>query len=158
MKDIVQFCNKTIAETTSKINKLETSLRSNTNQEQFKAIKSEIQTNETAAKKILQQRKFKKINDLKLKSKNGIQPSPQQKLEAQEQPEKSLYSDILKRKRSNTVMRRKCNEVNIQVNKQDTIRILKSLNINNTKGKVPSRLSTKRNEEELFKLQIKQLK
>ena len=107
MKDIVQFCNKTIAETTSKINKLETSLRSNTNQEQFKTIKSEIQTNETAAKKILQQRKFKKIDDLKLKSKNAIQPSPQQKLEAQKQPKKSLYSDILKLKRSNTVMKRK---------------------------------------------------
>ena len=43
MKYIVQFCDKTIAETTSEINKTETSLKSNTNQEQFKAIKTEIQ-------------------------------------------------------------------------------------------------------------------
>ena len=100
MKGIVQFCGKTIAETTSEINKTETSLKSNTNQEQFKAIKTGIQSNETAAKKIPQQRKFKKLSNLKHKPKNTIQPTPQQELEAQEQPKKSLYSDILKRKRS----------------------------------------------------------
>ena len=138
MKDIVQFCGKTIAETTSEINQTETSLKSNTNQEQFKAIKTGIQSNETAAKKILQQRKFKKFINLKHKPKNTIQPTPQQELEAQEQPKKSLYSDILKRKRSNTVIRRKSSETNIQPHKHDTRRILKSLNINNTKGKAPS--------------------
>ena len=53
MKDILEFCEKTIAETTSKISKLETSLKLNRNQELFKDSKREIQTNETAAKQIL---------------------------------------------------------------------------------------------------------
>ena len=53
MKDILEFCEKTIAETTSKISKLETYLKLNRNQEQFKDSKREIQTNETAAKQIL---------------------------------------------------------------------------------------------------------
>ena len=72
MKDIVQFFDKTIAETTSQINKTETSLKSNINQEQFKAIKNEIQSNETVAKKILRQLKSKKFNNLKQNPKNAI--------------------------------------------------------------------------------------
>ena len=67
MKDIVQFCDKTIDTTTTEISTTETSLKSNTNQEQFKAIQSEIKNNEAAARKILQQRKFKKFNTLKYK-------------------------------------------------------------------------------------------
>ena len=67
MKDIVQFCEKTIDATTTKISTTESSLKSNTNQKQFKAIQSEIKNNEAAARKILQQRKFKKLNTLKYK-------------------------------------------------------------------------------------------
>ena len=76
-----------------------------------------------------------------------------------EQPKKSLYSEILTQKRSNTV-RRKSSKTNIQPNKQDIIQIFKSLSINNTKGKVPSRSnsSTKRNEKRSLKFHIKQLK
>ena len=37
MKNIVQFCEKTMAEITTGINKTETPLKSSTNQEQFKA-------------------------------------------------------------------------------------------------------------------------
>ena len=75
MKNIVQFCDKNIAETTSEINKTETALKSNTNQEQSKVIKSKTQINETAAKKILQQRKFKTFSNLKYKLKNAIKPA-----------------------------------------------------------------------------------
>ena len=64
MKDIVQFCDKTIDATTTEISTTESSLKSNTNQEQFKAIQSEIKNNEAAARKILQQRKFKNFNTL----------------------------------------------------------------------------------------------
>ena len=93
--------------------------------------------------------KFKKSDNLKHKPKNTIQTTPQQELEVKEQPKKSLYSDILKRKRSNTVIRRKSSETYIQPNKHGNIQILKSLNINNTKGKAPSRsnLSTKQNKK-----------
>ena len=64
MKEIIQFCNKTVDATTSEISTT-TSLKSNTNQEQFKAIQSEIKNNKAAARKILQQRKFKKFNTSK---------------------------------------------------------------------------------------------
>ena len=55
MKYIVQFCDKTMDATTTEISTTETQLKSNTNQEQFKAIQSEIKNNEAAARKILQQ-------------------------------------------------------------------------------------------------------
>ena len=45
MKDIVQFCDKTIDKTATEISTTETSLKSNTNQEQFKALQSEIKNN-----------------------------------------------------------------------------------------------------------------
>ena len=60
MKDI-QFCDKTIGATTTEISFTESLLKSNTNQEQFKAIQSEFKNSEVFAKKILQQRKFEKL-------------------------------------------------------------------------------------------------
>ena len=45
-----------------------------TNQEQFKAIQSEIKNNEVAARKILEQQKFKKSNTLKYKLTATTQP------------------------------------------------------------------------------------
>ena len=67
MKDIIQFYDKTMEAATTEISTTETSLKSNTNQEQFKTIQSEIKNNEAAARKILQQRKLKKFNTLKYK-------------------------------------------------------------------------------------------
>ena len=105
-------------------------MKSNTNQGQFKAINSKIQSNETAAKKILQQRKFKKFNNVKHKPNSAFQQTPTQELEAHKQSKDSLYSDIIKRKRNNTVIRRKSSETNIQPKKRNTIQILKLLNNN----------------------------
>ena len=159
MDDIVKFCDKTISETKTEINKAETTLKSNTNQEQFKAIKNEIQNNEETAKKMLQQKKFKKFNNLKYKPKVTNQPNSQQASDTHEQPKK-LYSDILRRKKSNTTVTKKSSETNIQPNKPDTIQKLKALNIRKTKGKQPSRSnsSTNQTEEESLKLQVEQLK
>ena len=61
IKDIVQFWGKIIVKTTSGINKTKTSLKSNINQQQFKVMKTENQSNETDAKKILLRRKFKNL-------------------------------------------------------------------------------------------------
>ena len=72
------------------------------------------------------------MNNLKLNPKSKIQRTPQREFEAQEQPKKSLYFDKLTRKRSNTVIRRKSSEINIQVNKQET------------NEKVQKKLSTKK--------------
>ena len=65
MKDIVQFLDKTVGATTTETSTAKASLKTNTNQEQFEAIQSEIKNNEAAAKKILQQQKFKKFKILR---------------------------------------------------------------------------------------------
>ena len=54
------------------------------------------------------------------------------------QKKNPLYSDILKRKKSNTKLKRKTSESNTLANKPTTVEQLKTLNINN-KGKSPSR-------------------
>ena len=111
-KDIVQFCEKTIDTTTTKISTTESSLKSNTNQKQFKAIQSEIKNNEAAARKILQQRKFKKLNTLKYKPNATTQPLLQTEDRVQEKPRNPHYSDNLKSKKTNTNMKRKTSKSN----------------------------------------------
>ena len=107
MKDIVQFCDETIDAATTEISTTESSLKSNTNQEQFKAIHSKIKNNEAAAKKILQQQKFKKFNTLKYKPNATTQPLTKKEDRILEEPRNLRYSDILKRKKSNTNLKRK---------------------------------------------------
>ena len=158
MKDIVQFCDKTTDATTTEISTTETSRKNNTNQEQFKAIQSEIKNSEAAARKILQQPKFKKSNTLKYKPNATTQPLTQKEDAIQEKPRNPLRSDILKRKKSNTNLKRKTSESNTLANKPTTVEQRKSLNINN-KGKSPSSStsSTNQSREESLKQQIKQL-
>ena len=76
----------------------------------------------------------------------------------QAKPKNSLYSDILRRKKSNTNLKRKTSESNTLANKPTTVEQLKTLNINN-KGKSQSRStsSTNQSQEESLKQQIKQL-
>ena len=106
----------------------------------------------------MQQRKFKKFNTLKYKPNATTQPLTQKEDGIQEKPRNPLYSDILKRKKSNTNLKRKTSESNILANKPTTVEQLKTLNINN-KGKSPSRStsSTNQGQEESLKQQIKQL-
>ena len=96
-------------------------MKSNSSQGQFKAIQSEIKNNEVAARKILQKRKFKNFNTLKYKPNATTQPLTQQLFD----------SDILKRKKSNTNLKRKTSESNKLANKPITVGQLKSSNINN---------------------------
>ena len=105
-------------------------IESNTNQEQFKATESEIKNNEAAARKILQQRKFKTFNTLKYKPNATTQNLTQKENGIQEKPRDPLYSDILKRKKSNTNLKRKTSESNTPANKPTTVEQLESLNIN----------------------------
>ena len=107
MKDIIQFYDKTMDATTTEISTTETSLKSNTSQEQFKMIQSEIKNNEAAARKILQQRKLKKFNTLKYKPNATTQRLTQKDDGIREKLRNPLYPDILKRKKSNTNSKRK---------------------------------------------------
>ena len=158
MKDIVQFCDKATDATTTEISTTETSRKNNTNQEQFKANQSEIKNSEAGARKILQQPKFKKSNTLKYKPNATTQPLTQKEDAIQEKPRNPLRSDILKRKKSNTNLKRKTSESNTLANKPTTVEQRKSLNINN-KGKSPSSStsSTNQSREESLKQKIKQL-
>ena len=108
---------------------------------------------DAAARNILQQRKFKQFNTLKYKPNATTQPLTQK-----EKPRNPLYSDILKRKKSNTNLKRRTSESNTLANKPTTVEQLKTLNRNN-KGKSPSRStsSTNQGQEESLKQQIKQL-
>ena len=56
------------------------------------------------------------VLNLTHKPKSAIQSTTKQKLGAQEQPKISLFSDILKRKTSNTVIKKRSSETNIQTN------------------------------------------
>ena len=133
-------------------------MKSNTNQEQPKAIQSEIKNNEAAARKILQQQKFKKFNTFKYKPNATTQPLPQKEDRIQEKPRNPLYSDILKRMKSNICLKRKTTESNTIANKPTTVEQLRSLNIN-SKGKSPSRSTSSKNQsqERSLKQQIKKL-
>ena len=156
MKDIVQFCDKTIDETTTEISTTETSLKSNTNQEQFKAIQSEIKNNETAARKILQQEKLKKFNTLKFKPNATTQSLTRKEDGIQEKLRNPFYSEILKGNKSNTNLKRKISKCNTLTSKPTTVEQLKSLNIN-SKGKSPSKSTsfTNQSQEESLKQQMK---
>ena len=67
---------------------------------------------------------------MKHKPNSAFQQTPTQELEANKQSKDSLYSDMIKRKRNNTVIRRKSSETNIQPKKRNTIQILKLLTEN----------------------------
>ena len=56
----------------------------------------------------------------------------------QEKERNTIYSDILKRKKSNTNLKRKASESNALVNKLATVEQVRNLNRNN-KRKLPSR-------------------
>ena len=63
MKDIVQFCDRTIHKGAQDIKKAESSLKKNTSQSQYHAIQTEINANEDSTRKVLQPGKFKKYNN-----------------------------------------------------------------------------------------------
>ena len=67
MKDIVTFCDKTIEKTNEDIRNAECTLKCATENEEFVQIERTIKTNEEFTKRLLQQKKFKKINILKHK-------------------------------------------------------------------------------------------
>ena len=74
MTDTVQFRDKIISTATTEISDKKCSLKRNTNQEQFEAIQSKIKNNEEAARTLLEQQKFKKLNTLQYKPNSITQP------------------------------------------------------------------------------------
>ena len=163
MKDIVQFCEKTINKSAQDIKKTESSLKRIASQSQYHAIQTEINANEDSMRKVLRQWKFEKYNNLKYRTKSTNQTRVQEEQEdlPHNKNGKTLYSDILKRKRSKTDIERKSSKTKISTTTQHktTIEQLKALNIKNNKRKRPSRSNSSMNQKkgEGFKRQIKHL-
>ena len=67
MKDITTYCEKTIKSTNDSIKNTEATLRNLTENQEFLNIDKVLKTNVEATKRQLQQRKFKKFNNLKHK-------------------------------------------------------------------------------------------
>ena len=67
MKDITTYCEKTIKSTNESIKNTEATFRNLTEYQEFLNIDKVLKTNVEASKSQLQQRKFKKFNNLKYK-------------------------------------------------------------------------------------------
>ena len=65
MKDIIKFCDKTIAVTKPAMQNNEVKLKAPMEREDFSEIDKVIKEKEEATNRLLQQRKFKKFNYLK---------------------------------------------------------------------------------------------
>ena len=66
-KGIASECDKTIAQTKQNIRESETDLKSVTAKEEYFQIQETIKTNEVKTKRLLNQCKFKKFNNIKYK-------------------------------------------------------------------------------------------
>ena len=106
----------------------------------------------------MQQGKLKKFNTLKFKPNTTTQPLTRKADGIQEKLRNPFYSDILKGKKSNTILKRKISKCNTLTSKPTTVEQRKSLNINN-KEKSPSKSTsfTNQSQEESLKQQMKQL-
>ena len=110
--------------------------------------------NEKSLKKIWRQLKFKKLNTLKYKPTVPSHTNSQENDATQDRPRKLLYSDIIKRKPSESSINKKSNELQVPNKPTDTIQQLGTLN-SKKKGKSLTRCksNTKQN-----KSSYKQLK
>ena len=124
------------------------------NNNRFQEIKEEIMKNEKSLKKIFRQLKFKKLNTLKYKPTIQSHNNSQENDATQDRPRKLLYSDIIKRKPSESSINKKSNELQVPNKPTDTIQQLGTLN-SKKKGKslIRSKSNTKQN-----KSSYKQLK
>ena len=124
------------------------------NNNRFQEIKAEIMKNEKSLKKIWRQLKFKKLNTLKYKPTVPSHTNSQENDATQDRPRKLLYSDIIKRKPSESSINKKSNELPVPNKPTDTIQQLGTLN-SKKKGKslIRCKSNTKQN-----KRSYKQLK
>ena len=92
MKDLASFCGKTIKETKTKIDQTENILKQQLGKNEFEELQKTIKSSEASTKKILHQRKFRKFNNLKYKSKVQVKART---IEETGNTEKPTYAEIL---------------------------------------------------------------
>ena len=168
MGDVVSFCDKTISETNNKIEQTETLLKQHLEKKEYDEIQKTITANEASTKKLLHQRKFKKYNNLKYKSKTPIKAKT---TEGDETSDKPSYAEVLRKTRS--PIRQNTTNDSQSKNKPDIHQRLRSMSPNNKQRKQginPSRAASKTNntnndkqqqkikelEEEIIKLKTTQ--
>ena len=92
MKDITTYCEKTIKSTNDNIKNTEATLRNLSENQEFLNIDKVLKTNVEATKRQLQQRKFKKFNNLKYKP----QPIKEQTPAITQAKFKKSYANVVK--------------------------------------------------------------
>ena len=92
MKDITTYCGKTIESSNESIKNTEAILRNITENQEFLSIGKVLKTNVEAIKRQLQQRKFKKFNNLKYKP----QPLKEQIRAITQANFKKSYANVVK--------------------------------------------------------------
>ena len=150
-----------------KNNQTETILKQQLKKEDYQEIMKTIASNETATKKVLQQRKFKKFTSLKYKPKSAVKlvvnnNEGSRTTEEQPRPTKPSYAQALK---SNTNTFEKVNLPNHNENKpnkniNERLKSLSPANQRPKQGIIRSRNNSKTDISSNYKYQqeIKQLK
>ena len=100
LKQIVVYYDKTEQKTQKNINEAQTILNQQLNKEDYEEIKNTIISNETATKKLLRKRKFKKFLSWKYKPKSAVKTvvnnnEGSRKTEEQPRPTKPSYAQAL---------------------------------------------------------------
>ena len=100
LKQIVVHYDKTEQKTQKNINEAQTILNQQLNKEDYEEIKNTIISNETATKKLLRKRKFKKFLSWKYKPKSAVKTvvnnnEGSRKTEEQPRPTKPSYAQAL---------------------------------------------------------------
>ena len=84
MEDVVSFCDKTVKETNIKIDQTEGILQQQLRMNEYEEIQKTIKENYASTKKILHQRKLRKLNNLKYKPKVQIKATTIEETENKE--------------------------------------------------------------------------
>ena len=169
MKGITTYCEKTIKSTNDSIKNTEATLRNLTENQEFLNIDKVLKTNVEATKRQLQQRKFKKLNNLKYKP----QPIKEQTPVITQANFKKSYTNAVKGGTNNIDPKiqnlRKTSKRNIQEEPPTLLKkleLLHAAHAQHRRGKSPTRVpsttkraSTDRDKEtEDLRNQIKLLK
>ena len=126
MKQILTYCEKTEEKTQTSITEIEATLKQQLKKDDYTEIQNTIKVNETATKKILQQRKFQKLNTLKYKEKPTVKTTNftegNELLEKSPTTARSNYAEILKATKNLSIRTTKSNLNNYKTNKSKNTR------------------------------------
>ena len=151
MKDMASYCDKTIEQTKKNIKEIDTDLKSVIAKEEYFQIEETIKTNEAKIKRLLCQRKFKKFNHLKNKTKTTREETVQPTKEptAFKKSYTNAVSSVSNVKYNNHIISSNTSNTNVANEPQTTLGKLEAQNIRKLQqrhSKMPSRSNLKTNQ------------